>query len=136
MSGDPRIASSHPVWGVPPEKASRRAGHREPAMTGDRTWAAALRSACEHPEAAAAAWRAGGGQVVGLLGWSAPRELVSAADMLPVRLSPERLAGLGPGRGSGQERAAAAAFDSELTPATAGSRRRCCPASSTGSTSC
>ena len=89
-------------------------------MSGDRTWAAALRSACEHPEAAAAAWRASGGQVVGLLGWSAPRELVTAAGMLPVRLSPERLAGLGPDWGSGAARTdVAAEFGRELTPATA-----------------
>ena len=89
-------------------------------MSGDRAWAAALRSACEHPEAAAAAWRAGGGQVVGLLGWSAPRELVTAAGMLPVRLSAERLAALGPDRGSGPEWPdAVAEFGSELTPVTA-----------------
>ena len=62
------------------------------AMSGNRAWADALRYACEHPGAAAAAWRASGGQVVGLLGWSAPRELVTAAGMLPVRLSPQRLA--------------------------------------------
>jgi hypothetical protein len=66
-------------------------------MSGDRAWATGLRSACQHPEAAATAWRAGGGRVVGLLGWSAPRELVTAAGMLPVRLSPDRLAGPGPG---------------------------------------
>ncbi len=105
-------------------------------MSGDRGWAAALRSACEHPEAAAAVWRAGGGQVAGLLGWSAPRELVTAAGMLPVRLSPERLAGLGLSRGSEgrNEQGAAevpvsagghalpdapAAFGHELAPATA-----------------
>lgn len=91
-------------------------------MSGNRPPAApaALRSACEHPEAAAAAWRADGGQVVGLLGWSAPRELVTAAGMLPVRLSPERLAGLEPDRGSGPEWPdAAAAFGGEVTPATA-----------------
>ena len=61
-------------------------------MSGDRSWAAALRAAGEHPEDAAAAWHAGGGQVVGLLGWSAPRELVAAAGFLPMRLSPDRLA--------------------------------------------
>jgi benzoyl-CoA reductase/2-hydroxyglutaryl-CoA dehydratase subunit BcrC/BadD/HgdB len=104
-------------------------------MSGDRGWAAALRSACEHPEASAAAWRASGGQVVGLLGWSAPRELVTAAGMLPVRLSPERLAGLGPADGEGRsERGVAevpasaggpalpggpAAFLHELAPPTA-----------------
>jgi benzoyl-CoA reductase/2-hydroxyglutaryl-CoA dehydratase subunit BcrC/BadD/HgdB len=64
-------------------------------MSGDRAWAAGLRFACQHPEAAATAWRAGGGQVAGLLGWSAPRELVTAAGMLPVRLSPSRLLGEG-----------------------------------------
>jgi hypothetical protein len=57
-------------------------------MSGERAWAAELRFACQHPEAAATAWRAAGGQVVGLLGWSAPRELVTAAGMLPVRLRP------------------------------------------------
>lgn len=93
-------------------------------MSGDRAWAAALRAACERPAETAAAWRAGGGQVVGMLGWSAPRELVTAAGMLPVRLSPERLAGLGPSPGSVGVRGpagrdAADAFGRELTPATA-----------------
>lgn len=69
-------------------------------MGGDQAWAAALRAACERPDETAAAWRAAGGQVAGLLGWSAPRELVAAAGLLPVRLSPGRLASL-PGRGSG-----------------------------------
>jgi hypothetical protein len=77
----------------------------------------------------AAAWRAGGGQVVGLLGWSAPRELVVAAGLLPVRLSPDRIArpdgareSMAPGlalaagpRGDGS----AAGFARELTPGTA-----------------
>lgn len=70
-------------------------------MSGDRAWAAALRAACERPEVTASAWRAGGGQVVGLLGWSAPSELVTAAGLLPVRLSPDRLTRVGPRRGSG-----------------------------------
>lgn len=64
------------------------------ALSGEAAWAAALRAACEHPADAAAAWHASGGQVVGMLGWSAPRELVTAAGLLPVRLSPDRLAGL------------------------------------------
>ncbi len=83
-----------------------------PVMGADRAWAAALRAACERPAETAAAWRASGGQVVGLLGWSAPRELVTAAGLLPIRLSPGRLAGPGPWPGS-------AAFGRELAPATA-----------------
>src|SRR3984957_14496162 len=92
------------------------------AMSGDRSWAAALRAAGEHPEEAAAAWHAAGGQVVGLLGWSAPRELVTAAGLLPVRLSPDRLAGPGQKRGSGGPARldVAAGFGRELAPATAG----------------
>jgi benzoyl-CoA reductase/2-hydroxyglutaryl-CoA dehydratase subunit BcrC/BadD/HgdB len=78
--------------------------------SGDRASAAALRAACVRPAEAAAAWRAAGGQVVGLLGWSAPRELVVAAGLLPIRLSPDRLASLTE-RGSG--------FGRELTPAVA-----------------
>ena len=91
-------------------------------MSGERAWAAALRAACERPAETAAAWRARGGQVVGLLGWSAPRELVTAAGLLPVRLSPERLARRDPGWGSGLHGvfwAASAGFGRELTPATA-----------------
>lgn len=67
-------------------------------MSGDRAWAATLRAACERPAETAAAWRAGGGRVVGLLGWSAPREIVAAAGLLPIRLSPEGLARLDPAR--------------------------------------
>jgi hypothetical protein len=90
-------------------------------MSGERAWSASLRAACERPAETAAAWRAGGGQVVGLLGWSAPRELVTAAGLLPVRLSPDRLARLGPGRGSGGPAGLdATGFGRELTPATAG----------------
>jgi 2-hydroxyglutaryl-CoA dehydratase, D-component len=62
-------------------------------MTGDRSWAAPLRAAVLRPAAVARAHRAAGGRVVGLLGWSAPRELVVAAGLLPVRLSPQRLSG-------------------------------------------
>lgn len=102
-----------------------------PVMSGDRAWAAALRAACERPAETAAAWRAGGGRVVGLLGWSAPRELVTAAGMLPVRLSPDRLARHAAGPDSAAEldgaarpqdtsHADAAAFGRELAPATAG----------------
>ena len=83
-------------------------------QAGDRAWAAALRDACERPAAVAAAWRAGGGQVVGLLGWSAPRELVAAAGLLPVRLSPDRIAGP-----DGVPGSADAGFGRELTPGTA-----------------
>ena len=108
-------------------------------MSGERAWPASLRAACERPAETAAAWRAQGGRVVGLLGWSAPRELVTAAGLLPVRLSPERLARLGPGPenggsagldaaagfGPGPESGsaglhAAAGFGRELAPATAG----------------
>lgn len=69
-----------------------------------------MRAAGELRYETAATWHAGGGLVVGMLGWSAPRELVAAAGMLPVRLSADRLAGLGDGT----------AFGRELTPATAG----------------
>jgi 2-hydroxyglutaryl-CoA dehydratase, D-component len=91
-------------------------------MGGDRASAAALRAACVRPAETAAAWRAQGGKVVGLLGWSAPRELVTAAGLLPVRLSPDRLAGLGHGPESGASARpdAAAGFGRELAPATAG----------------
>ncbi len=90
-------------------------------MSGNRAWAAAVRAACEHPAETAAAWRAGGGPVVGLLGWSAPRELVTAAGMLPVRLSPDRVARPGPGgRSGGAPWSGGAAFGRELAPATAG----------------
>jgi hypothetical protein len=97
-------------------------------MSGDRAWAAALRAVGERPAETAAAWRAGGGQVVGLLGWSAPRELVTAAGMLPIRLSPDRLAGLAAhretsaqasGRAGGPAGIDASAFDRELSPGTA-----------------
>ena len=97
-------------------------------MSGDRAWAATLRAACERPAETAAAWRASGGRVVGLLGWSAPRELVAAAGFLPVRLSPEGLA-----RQAGTHGVDSAAqldatgpldttgtFGRELAPATAG----------------
>jgi 2-hydroxyglutaryl-CoA dehydratase, D-component len=66
-------------------------------MSRDQAWAVALRAACDRPAETAAAWRSGGGLVVGMLGWSAPRELVTAAGMLPVRLSPSRLS---PGEGT------------------------------------
>jgi benzoyl-CoA reductase/2-hydroxyglutaryl-CoA dehydratase subunit BcrC/BadD/HgdB len=101
-------------------------GDRGPAaaLSGDRGPAAALRAAAERPAAAAAAWQAGGGLVVGMLGWSAPRELVTAAGLLPVRLSPDRLAG--PDSGGAPEPAGADGLDRvaaglgrELTPGTA-----------------
>lgn len=76
------------------------------AMTGDRArvpdgraWAEPLRAAVLQPEAAARAWRAAGGRVVGVLGWSVPRELVVAAGLLPVRLSPRHLPGSTPDSG-------------------------------------
>jgi len=83
-------------------------------MSGDRAWAATLRYACERPAETAAAWRAGGGRVAGLLGWSAPRELVAAAGLLPVRLSPQGLA-----RQAGAPVDTTGAFGRELAPATA-----------------
>jgi benzoyl-CoA reductase/2-hydroxyglutaryl-CoA dehydratase subunit BcrC/BadD/HgdB len=61
-------------------------------MAGEPGWAGPLRDAYLRPAVASDAWRADGGRVTGLLGWSAPRELVAAAGMLPVRLSPRRLA--------------------------------------------
>jgi hypothetical protein len=90
-------------------------------VSGDRGWAGSLRDACDRPAEAAAAWRAAGGRVVGVLGWSAPRELVTAAGMLPVHLSPCHLAVPGgPGGPSGKagQDGAAAAFGRELTPGT------------------
>lgn len=91
-------------------------------MSGDRAWAATLRDACERPAETAAAWRAGGGRVVGLLGWSAPRELAAAAGLLPVRLSPEGLARQAGTRGldSAAQPHSTGAFGRELAPATAG----------------
>jgi benzoyl-CoA reductase/2-hydroxyglutaryl-CoA dehydratase subunit BcrC/BadD/HgdB len=89
-------------------------------MTGDqhgpdgRAWAEPLHAAALRPAAAASAWRAGtGGRVVGVLGWSVPRELVVAAGMLPVRLSPRRLAG------GFSARDGATGLDRELPPGAA-----------------
>ena len=90
-------------------------------MSGDRAWAATLRAACERPAETAAAWRAAGGRVVGMLGWSAPRELVTAAGLLPVRLSPEGLVRqAGTPEPDGAAAFGRAAFGRELAPATAG----------------
>jgi hypothetical protein len=50
-----------------------------------------LEAAYRDPVAAAQGWRSQGGQVVGLFGRYAARELVSAAGLLPVRLQPSRL---------------------------------------------
>jgi hypothetical protein len=77
----------------------------------------ALRAACERPADVARAWRAGGRPVVGMLGWSAPRELVVAAGMLPVRLSPGRLGGVSPD--GGEADSITAGLSRELTPDTA-----------------
>jgi benzoyl-CoA reductase/2-hydroxyglutaryl-CoA dehydratase subunit BcrC/BadD/HgdB len=81
-------------------------------MAGEPGWAAAVREAYLRPAAVSDAWRADGGRVVGLLGWAAPRELVVAAGMLPVRLSPRRLARDGVPVDSG----AAAGLARELPP--------------------
>ena len=52
----------------------------------------ALKEAYDHRDAAAAAWRAGGGKVLGELGCDVPDELVLAAGLFPVRIyaDPER----------------------------------------------
>jgi benzoyl-CoA reductase/2-hydroxyglutaryl-CoA dehydratase subunit BcrC/BadD/HgdB len=102
-------------------------------MAGDtysprgRAWAEPLHAAVLRPAAAASAWRAGtGGRVVGVLGWSVPRELVVAAGMLPVRLSPRRLSSGLPAHGGAPEPAGApgpgdiaAGLGRELPPAAA-----------------
>jgi hypothetical protein len=63
-----------------------------PGNPGSADWLAPLRAAYDSPAGAAAAGRAGGGQVVGVLGWTVPRELIVAAGMLAVRLAPQRVA--------------------------------------------
>lgn len=102
-------------------------------MTGDRhsprgkAWAEPLHAAVLQPAAAASTWRAStGGRVVGVLGWSVPRELVVAAGMLPMRLSPQRLSGGFPARGGATEPAGksgpgdiAAGLGRELPPGAA-----------------
>ncbi len=60
-------------------------------MLSRAEWAERATCAYWHPEAIACAWRDTGGRVVGILGHDVPRELVSAAGMLPVRLAPARL---------------------------------------------
>ncbi len=54
-------------------------------------WLGQLSAAYHSPQSVAARWRSGGGRVAGVFGGSAPRELVSAAGMLPIPLEPERL---------------------------------------------
>jgi hypothetical protein len=81
-------------------------------MAGEPGWAGPLRDAYLRPATVSDAWRADGGRVAGLLGWSAPRELVAAAGMLPVRLSPRRLAR----DGAPVDSAAAAGLARELPP--------------------
>ncbi|MGH9006726.1 MAG: 2-hydroxyacyl-CoA dehydratase [Acidimicrobiales bacterium] len=70
-------------------------------MPSRAEWAQRAEGAYWHPEALARAWRGAGGRVVGILGHDVPRELVSAAGMLPVRLAPARL---GPSDGGPAER--------------------------------
>ncbi len=60
---------------------------------GERSGLEVLRDACASPWVVASRWREAGGRVVGLVGASAPRELVLAAGMLPIRVNPERLRG-------------------------------------------
>ncbi len=60
-------------------------------MFGGSRWDAPLWDAYLHPAEVSDRWRAQGGRVVGLLGWTVPRELVTAAGMLPIRLSTRRL---------------------------------------------
>lgn len=54
-------------------------------------WLGQLSAAYHSPQSVAVRWRSCGGRVVGIFGGSAPRELVSAAGMLPIPLEPERL---------------------------------------------
>jgi hypothetical protein len=75
-------------------------------------WSGPLRAAYDEPWAVAERWRANGGRVVGLLGASAPRELVLAAGLLPIRLRPRRLGPLPPPP-------LPAALERELDPETA-----------------
>ncbi len=50
-----------------------------------------LRNAYVDPVKVADSWRAAGGKVIGILGHDAPRELVVALEMLPIRVAPLRL---------------------------------------------
>lgn len=54
-------------------------------------WLQPLRSAYEEPWLVAERLRSQGTRVVGVLGWSVPRELIVAAGLAPVRLSARRL---------------------------------------------
>ncbi|HLI58794.1 MAG TPA: 2-hydroxyacyl-CoA dehydratase family protein [Solirubrobacteraceae bacterium] len=60
-------------------------------VTSGRPWTEPLRSVYRAPWVAARRWREQGGRVVGLLGGCAPRELIMAAGMLPMRLRPAAL---------------------------------------------
>ncbi len=50
-----------------------------------------VRSAYANPVQVADSWRTAGGKVIGILGHDAPRELVVALEMLPIRIAPLRL---------------------------------------------
>lgn len=58
---------------------------------GSQDWLAPLRAAYFAPWNIAEQWRARGGKVAGVLGWTVPRELIVAAGMLPIRLSALRV---------------------------------------------
>jgi benzoyl-CoA reductase/2-hydroxyglutaryl-CoA dehydratase subunit BcrC/BadD/HgdB len=60
-------------------------------MDGELTPWAALEDAYRRPWRVAERWRAAGGAVVGVIGRDLPREIVAAAGLLPIRLSPLRL---------------------------------------------
>lgn len=67
------------------------------------------------PWAVARSWRAGGGRVVGMFGRCAPRELVLAAEMLPVRLWPGRLLQAGAGEAAASAEDVPAGLRAELS---------------------
>lgn len=95
-----------------------------PGMTAASTdgWLGRLGLAYRSPQEVAARWRSGGGRVVGIFGATAPRELVSAAGMLPVPLDPgplergERVPeGLGGERAGGLSEEISAGLRGELS---------------------
>ncbi len=60
-------------------------------MSGEITAWGTIENAYRRPWSVADEWRANGGQVVGVLGHDLPVEIVTAAGLLPIRLSPLRL---------------------------------------------
>jgi benzoyl-CoA reductase/2-hydroxyglutaryl-CoA dehydratase subunit BcrC/BadD/HgdB len=60
-------------------------------MISEAPWLHPLTDACRYPWRVAERWRAGGGKVVGVFGHFAPRELVHAGGLLPIRLRPTLL---------------------------------------------